>query len=156
MREPYRARARDPPLHVEPFRTNSRKDQKMETHYIAGTAYIPLLLSDPDYVDTLLAQVLEKALPLAETGSGEEFLLPIDVDGFWATERLAEVLVELPVAPGGVKILAQYHHADELHFETISPHPEDFEIAARTMATNCCCARIVLHPRLQCIKVLLS
>lgn len=127
----------------------------MEKHYLASTAYMPLLLADPDYVDTLMAQVLEKVLPLGDAASGQELLLVTDVGGFWEPEFLAHVLVELP-ASGGIELLAQYYRAGELHFETISPHPEDFEIAARTMATNCCCARIVLHPQLQCIKVILT
>lgn len=126
----------------------------MEKHYLASTAYMPLLLADPDYVDTLMSQVLEKVLPFADAASGQELLLVIDVGGFWEPELLAHVLVELP-ATGGIELLIQYYRAGELHFQTISPHPEGFEIAAFT-TRNCCCARIVLHPQLQCIKVVLT
>ena len=127
----------------------------MEKRYLTSTAYMPLLLADPDYVDTLMAQVLEKVLPLADAASGQELLLVIDVGGVWGPELLAYPLVELP-ATGGIELLAQYYRAGELRFETISPHPEGFEIAAFTTRSNCCCVRIVLHPHLQCIKVILS
>jgi hypothetical protein len=98
--------------------------------------------------------VLENVLPLADAASGLELLLVIDVGGFWEPEFLAHVLVELP-APGRVDLLAQHYRAGALHFKTISPHPEGFEIAAFAKR-NCCCARIVLHPHLQCIKVMLT
>src|SRR5690606_25687252 len=101
------------------------------------------------------AQVLEQVVPLAEACRGQELLFDIDVDGTWVRERQAKITTELPPW-GGVEVIAQLYYAGDLHFEIISHHPDDFEIAAFTKQSNCCCVRIVLHPHLQCIKVILS